>query len=128
MKHSIYIILIFVLFGCSNKEYYKLDKGELTTQGIERIDYYDGKNCFDWSDSETPKHSVTDKSKIKSIIEGINYSNSPGPWKGACWDKICIVKSDTTIVLNTNGQVIGTGASGQFYRFEDPNFIKTHFK
>ena len=128
MKYLSYIILLFILFGCSNTEYFHIEKGEITVQGIVRIDYYDGKNCFRWSDSESPLYSVTDNSKFKLIIEGINYSNSPGPWKGACWDKICIVKSDTTIVLNTNGKVIGTGASGQFYKYQDPNFIKTYFK
>lgn len=128
MKYLIYLILPFALLGCSGTEYYHIKKGKLTIQGIERIDYFDGKNCFEWKTSETPLHSVIDKSKIKSIIEGINYSNSPGPWKGACWDRICIVKLDTTIVLNTNGVVIGTGASGQFYRFKSPDFFKSNFE
>ena len=49
--------------------------------------------------------------------------------KGANWDKVVIVKKDTTLTYNTNGKVIGKNKnSGLFYELKDKQFIERFFE
>ncbi len=59
---------------------------------------------------------ISDKDSIKTFVKDLNESQIDGPWKGANWDKIILVCSDTTITLNTNGKVFGVHSSVQFFK------------
>lgn len=59
---------------------------------------------------------ISNQDSIKTFVTALNESLLDGPWKGANWDKIILVCTDTTITLNTNGKVFGVSSSGQFFK------------
>ena len=135
MKLLIASLSLFIL-SCSHSEnvksigpYFQDEIMKLSATEIERIEYYDtGGNYFDGRKLKNPDYSVTDSSKIAAIVQGINTSSNAGMWKGTGWDIISVVTKDTIIQLTTDGKVVGQGASGRFFSFQDTNFVKTYFE
>ncbi len=115
--------------SCKNKDYLSNEYGEIMSDNVIRIEYFEGNNYLNTDSDKKPNSTITDKKKITEIVTEINNSNNPGPWKGAHWDKVLIVKKDTTLTFSTNGKVIGINhSSGIFYELKDEQFIKRYFK
>lgn len=119
--------LLFLLISCENRDYFLVYEEKLDTDEIAQIDFYRCAEGIRWQDTKPMASERTTKS-IHKIISSINYSNSPTIGKGACWDKICLVKWDTTIVLMTNGEIVGNSNNGHFFYFQEPAFIQKYFE
>jgi hypothetical protein len=120
------ITLLLIFVSCKNTDYLSNEYGEIISDDIDRIEYYEGNNFL--NSDKKPNSTITDKNKITEIVTEINNSNNPGPWKGAHWDKVLIITKDTTLTFSTNGKVIGINhSSGIFYELKDEQFIKRYF-
>jgi len=123
------ITLLILFISCKNTDYLSNKYGEVISDEIIRIEYFEGKNYLNPDSNKKPNSTITDKQKITEIVTEINNANNPGPWKGAQWDKVLIVKKDTTLTYSTNGKVIGINhSSGIFYELNDHKFINRHFE
>jgi len=128
-KILIAVSFLMTFASCKNTEYLSTKYGEIISGDIIRIEYYEGKNYLSLDDDKKPNKTISDRTKITEIVTEINYSNNPGPWKGAHWDKVVIVKKDTTLTYSTNGKVIGQNQnSGFFYELKDEQFIERFFE
>lgn len=118
-----------LFLSCKNKDYRSNTYGEIIDNDIVRIEYFKGNNYLNPDANKKPDRTITDLKKITKIVTEINNSNNPGPWKGAQWDKVVIVKKDTILTFSTNGKVIGINhSSGIFYELKDEQFIKRYFQ
>jgi len=121
------LLLLPALLSCKNTTYFSTRNTLPDASGVLRIEYHPHTG-YETADSiHTPASVVSDPAVIQSILEEINAANAPAPWKGAGWDRISIVGQDTTIVLHTNGTIIGTHASGQFFQLPERQFIGRYF-
>lgn len=127
MKVLIRISLLFLLLSCENRDYFLVHEEKIDSDEIAQIDFYKCVEGIRWQDSKPVATLRTSKS-IREIILSINYSNSPTVGKGFCWDKICLVKWDTTIVLMTNGKMVGNHNHGKFYYFQEPEIVQKYFE
>ncbi len=94
----------------------------------KKIEYYKAIPRVAFQVEENPTFVITDKEDVERAIKEIERANDAGPWKGAGWNRIKIYYDTTTIWLNTNNKVIGTNASGTFYRLKTNNFIIRELK
>ena len=122
------VLLLLILTSCENKNYLAKQYGKVNPDHVIRIEYYKSEDYRVLSPNKKPTSIISEKAKIEEIVDGINYSNNPGPWKGVSWDKIIIVKNDTTLTYSTNGKVIRQNqGKGSFYELQDELFIERHF-
>jgi hypothetical protein len=75
-----------------------------------------------------PEFALTAQTDINEALQEIKDASNPEPWKGAGWDRIVIIYSDTIIKINTNKKKIGLSASGTFYTLTKTNFITKQLK
>lgn len=127
-KVLVLVSFLTILGSCKNTDYLSSKYGTITVDDIIRIEYYEGENYLNLDPDKKPNGIVSDKTKVAEIVTEINGSNNPGPWKGAHWGKLLLVKKDTTLTYSTNGKVIGPNqSSGIFYKLKDDRFIERHF-
>jgi hypothetical protein len=127
IKSSSILLLLLFFNSCKNTEYLSNDYGKIIATEVQRIEYYEGSNYLSSSPSKKPNAVITDEIKIAEIVSEINYSNNPGTWKGAHWDKVIIVLKDSYLIYSTNGNVIGIDqSSGTFYQLKE-GFIQRYF-
>ena len=125
MKKIIYITFLLLIFvSCQNANYFSDKDGKINSENIIRIEYYDSENTFN-TDNE-PNIIVTDKIKINEISHEINYANNPSFYKGINWERILVVRNDTTIVFRTDGKIIGT--SERMYQLKNDKFVEHYFR
>jgi len=118
------LTILFTAIACVNRDFFSKRYGYISSDSILRIEYYNRQTLVGQEGALKPFSFVTERELISKIVEGINYSNNPEPWKGAQWDKICLIKKDTFMTLNTNGEVIGPqNSSGLFYKFSNKDII-----
>lgn len=130
MVKNVFVVafLLMILGSCKNTDYLSSKYGTITVDGIIRVEYYEGENYLNPDPDKKPNSIVSDKTTVAEIVTEINGSNNPGPWKGASWEKIVLVKKDTTLTYSTNGRVIGLNqSSGMFYKLKDDRFIERYF-
>lgn len=121
------LLLILTLAACENSNYFSKMNGQINADKTVRIEFYSGKKHFQTDSITKPKNVIVNKALIKEIINEINFANDPGPWKGAGWDRLYIIQSDTTIILNTDGKVIGGHyGSGQFYKLKAKSSVNKY--
>lgn len=122
------MILFTLIISCSVKKE-KTFNTITNINNVLRIEYYDSVKFSRIDSNRKPNKIITDTNTIKEIVNDINHANNPSLWKGAFWNKIHLITSDTTIILSTNGEVIGNNInSGTFYRLKNKNFISKYFK
>jgi len=129
MNKSLTVIVFILIVSCKNTDYFSNRYGKIITDDIVKVEYYEGGNYLESNPNKKPIRTFTDKNKISEIITLINNANNPSIWKGAQWDKVLIVKADTTLIYNTNGKVIGVNQnSGFFYKLNNDTFILQNLK
>jgi putative heme iron utilization protein len=129
MKITTLFSLLMLFASCKSTIEFSDTFGEIESNSVLKIEYYSGKN-FRPIDSLTKANGeITEIADIQNCILEINKAPKSGPWKGANWDQIHIVMKDTTLILKTNGKVIGGNYnSGTFYQLQDKNFISKYFQ
>ena len=100
------MILFTLIISCSVKKE-KTFNTITNINNVLRIEYYDSVKFSRIDSNRKPNKIITDTNTIKEIVNDINHANNPSLWKGAFWNKIHLIASDTTIILSTNGEVIG---------------------
>lgn len=136
MKQFIYSFIILTFASCTSsgsvvktaRGHFHEHYGKFDRNGIVAISYYKTHNCDPWDSTQIPIASVTNQKRINILLDEIEFANNPSPFKGCGWDRITIERKDTTIVLSTNGKVVGKGYDGKFFYFEDTNFVQKYFK
>lgn len=136
MKLFFFTNLFIILASCTSsgsivktsKGHFHEHYGKFDRQGISAIHYYEDNNCKPWDSTQIPIATVTNQKRINLLLNEIEFANNPSPFKGCGWDRICIQRNDTTIILSTDGKVVGKGNSGEFFYFEDSNFVLKYFK
>ncbi|WP_338812904.1 hypothetical protein V9L05_16220 [Bernardetia sp. Wsw4-3y2] len=48
-------------------------------------------------------------------------------WKGVGWDKVIVFQKDTTLILYTNGKIIGANNSGWFYNLSKNSLLSKRY-
>ncbi len=123
------ITFLTLLISCRNTDNLSNKYGKVISDEIIRIEYYEGVNYLNSDSDKKPNSTITDKQKITEIVTEINNASNPRPWKGAQWDKVLMIKKDTTLTYSTNGKVIGINqSSGTFYELNDDKFINRYFE
>ncbi len=61
------------------------------------------------------KKPITEQLEIYNFISQINKSEPNSMWKGVGWDKAMVFQKDTTLILYTNGKIIGANNSGGWF-------------
>ena len=127
MKVLVISGILFLFVSCENRDYFLVEVEKIDSDEIAHIDFYTCEDGVRWQDTQ-PISSIRDWKSIKEVVYAINYSNDPTVGKGSCWNKICLVKWDTMIVLHTNGEIVGKGNIGRYYSIQDPEIIQKYFK
>ncbi|WP_338792174.1 hypothetical protein [Bernardetia sp. MNP-M8] len=73
------------------------------------------------------KKPITEQLEIYNFISQINKSEPNSMWKGVGWDKVMVFQKDTTLILYTNGKIIGANNSGWFYNLSKNSLLSKRY-
>ena len=106
------LLAIISLSSCLSSMTFSKFHGAINYETVKEISIKTHRAEPDW------EKVISNQDSIKLFVTNLNEAQIDGPWKGANWDKIILVCTDTTITLNTNGKVFGLHSSGQFFKLK----------
>ena len=118
------ILLSSILFGCfGNRTTFDKNNQFSKFGQPNKIQYFKHINGQTFKYDTIPTFEILNETEIEKALQEIKNADNPELWKGAGWDRIVLIFSDTIININTNKKKIGLGASGSFYDLKKNNFI-----